>query len=204
MELFFNKNREIEVTGVEKGTTVEDFLEGNSAFLQKHPLSCFTCNDNCCRQGWDIVLDIVFANRYCQKKNNSLKYFFQHFVSFNALESPVFKQEICSFLSSEGKCQIYGWRPFICRAYTCYPESISYLVLRDIIVRGMSLLLSKKIMSEVKTVEIPQHPGSSIINVSQNDLLEMTAYNVEITQLAQEIDSFLSSREKEVFNRLLK
>ena len=206
--------RRIEVRGFNSRTTVADFLEANSHFLGEHPLPCFDCSDNCCRRGWNIELDIVFVNRWCLKNRLAVSEFYSRFISLNGFGSPVFKQEVCSFLDKEGKCQIYSLRPFICRAYTCFQEGPSYQVLRDIVVRSLGLLLLNKLWvaadSGNVSLQREQRPiRENLLYLEEKlvlpreEFLEQKDYSVKISLLFKIVEPFLDRRRKEVFNLIL-
>ncbi len=196
MDCFFNKKGELDIRGLTRKSTVEDFLQANRIFLRKNPLACLECEQNCCQQGWDIELDLVFVNKMAKESNKNLKEIINELTKMNKLKRPVFKQNPCFFLQENGFCSCYSARPFICRTFTCYNEAENYIFIRNIILRILNLALINKI-------NLLKKDSQDQIKNTVNIFLDVDNYNININLLLKKNPSYINRYEYDLFDRLL-
>jgi Fe-S-cluster containining protein len=138
MKVFLDGDNKINYDKIDKDTTVKDFLEAVDLFSLNNPVSCFQCEESCCRQKWSVSMDNICVNRLCSwnkeeittfvkdkliKRNNFYRDFNQYILN---------KDKDCSFIDEENRCIIYGDRPIICRLYFCQEKSSRYNTLREL------------------------------------------------------------------------
>ncbi|MFW6007181.1 MAG: YkgJ family cysteine cluster protein [Halanaerobiales bacterium] len=202
MELFFNKDQEIDIKNINKNNKVIDFLSAITNFLEAHPLDCFNCNSNCCSRDWNIELDIIFYNRLLNQeiKYDKLKNLDnpRSLLKINSINRPVFNDKPCYFLGENNLCQIYEKRPFICRGYICYNDSDNYKIFRDTILDSLNLILLIKLLSEkenksLKRISVEKFDIKKIDKLPFHDL----DYNIKIIDLIEGIKTVLDNNKYE-------
>lgn len=203
LELFFNQEGAIDIKKYSKTTRVKDFLDANREFLEENPLACFECTENCCRQGWDIELDIVFVNRLLENRQLKIHQLFEEYIGLSKLKNPIFKDQTCKFLHKEGFCMIYDQRPFICRAYTCHLEGDKYRLLRGIILRFLNLTLLFKVISLKEDSSPLQVADRYSVSFPREIPLHKKNYKIVIHPQVNNFREFLSSSEQDLYQTLL-
>lgn len=134
-----NESGELTITHLNENTTLQDMLDELDNFLDKNPLPCATCKNNCCKQPHDIRMD----NFYFLRKTSGKPYNIDRFIKnelFIDFDDPhfmtfYFKQygKHCRHISGLNRCLIYNDRPLDCRFYTCRDESIMYKLVTGLI-----------------------------------------------------------------------
>lgn len=136
MKVFLNEKGEVDFTGVNGETTVQELLDAIDVFLEEHPVNCHKCKGDCCKKR--IAVDNIFVKRNC--RGNLMRFAEQ---KLELKDSQLFlKRKIaCKFLTGLNKCDIYNTRPLICRLYMCFPYSKQYELLEGLLVRVFTMAL---------------------------------------------------------------
>jgi Fe-S-cluster containining protein len=205
LQIYFNKNRKMDLKNFTSDSTVKDYLDALDKFLEENPAPCFTCSDNCCERDWNIELDIVFFNRLLNEKakdENEDFWFLKlldQYVTINQVNGPVFKHTPCQFLNKEGLCKIYEKRTFICRGYTCHPETERYKVLRGLIGHALNLTLLIKIKQKQNQESLENVSTVFEIDNPEQLPLEATDYNINISNLVESVKSSINDYEYQIY-----
>ncbi|MFW5999288.1 MAG: YkgJ family cysteine cluster protein [Halanaerobiaceae bacterium] len=202
MKIYKNKQNKMDFSGLSKNTTVQDYLTAQTAYLDKHPLKCSTCRDNCCRRNWNLQLDIVFFNRLLEKSNLSPAKTAKKYIKFNPLQRPVFRQFPCVFLDPDDRCSIYQRRALTCRIYTCHEESEKYITLKTILIQTLNITLAVKLKSLQNNIS-PEEAATSF-ELAKPELIPLTAkdYNLRISRLISAARGFLPPKSQNLFINL--
>lgn len=135
LELFFNKDNEVDITGLSSTSTVQNFFDAVDEFLTENPLPCETCKQNCCKGRFKINMDSVSARKISKGKVERIipKLFVD--LGENKLEVyMVAGQKKCRYLDGLSRCLVYNDRPTSCRTYICIARSAVYNILDAAIV----------------------------------------------------------------------
>lgn len=192
MKIYKNKEGKMDINKLKKDTTIKNYLNEIDNFLETNPVPCFSCKENCCKRDWNIELDIVFFNRFMISKDN-LNNVIDDIIYINELFRPVFKDNPCKFLYNYNMCSIYPKRPYICRAYNCYPETEKYKILKDLILEALNFCLLVKLQSEYQEYDIINKKlNLDMYKLNINKLpLSVTNYQIKICKLIKTFKNLL-------------
>ena len=135
LKLFFNKDNEVDITGLSSTSTVQNFFDAVDEFLTENPLPCESCKQNCCKGRFKINMDSVSARKISKGKVERIipKLFVD--LGENKLEVyMVAGQKKCRYLDGVSRCLVYNDRPASCRTYICIARSAVYNILDAAIV----------------------------------------------------------------------
>ncbi|BBB91852.1 MAG TPA: YkgJ family cysteine cluster protein [Methylomusa anaerophila] len=138
LQLFFNKENEVDISGLNIKSTVQDFFDAIDEFLTENPLPCDTCKQHCCKGRFKINMDSISAKKISKGKVERIipKLFVD--AGQNKLEVYfVAGNKKCRHLDGLARCLIYKERPASCRTYVCIPQSPCYKILDAAIVAEM-------------------------------------------------------------------
>ncbi len=202
MDIYLNGEGKMDFTELNKQTTIKDYLDEIDNFLEKNPVSCFSCEENCCARDWNIELDIVFFNRYLVLRDKFDR-IIDDLISINKLLRPVFKDSPCKFLNNNNLCSIYQKRPFICRAYNCYPETERYKILKDLILEGLNYCLLVKLQLQGKHLKLKGKIDKDLYQINNKLPLSITDYQITIYELVKSIKNLLDDYRYKKFSGYL-
>jgi Fe-S-cluster containining protein len=144
MKIFLNAHNEVDVAGMEDGSTISEFFLAIDRFAAANPLPCTACRYNCCDRRFNIEMDHVSAIRL--SRGNLLQYIrsvltiaYPQQVAIRILLSGATRR--CSYLSPGNRCSVYADRPATCRSYTCLPRSLRYDIVDRTIVAALHYAL---------------------------------------------------------------
>ncbi|MFW6238016.1 MAG: YkgJ family cysteine cluster protein [Bacillota bacterium] len=201
MKIFENQKKKMHFSGLNRQTTVCDFLDAQAEYLAAEPLDCPVCSDNCCRRDWNLQLDIVFFNRLVRDQNQlTPRKIAEKFIRLNPLQRPVFKEFPCLFLQENGRCQIYKSRALTCRLYTCREESEEYSKLKNILILSLNIPLAVKYLSLKHDISIQK--AATHFELAEPALLpiEATNYRIRISELIAAARGFLPPKSSNIFS----
>jgi len=138
LKLFFNKENEVDISGLNNRSTVQEFFDAVDEFLLANPLPCGTCKQHCCKGRFKINMDSISAKKLSKGKLERIipKLFID--VGQNKLEIFLLAgQKKCRHLDGLSRCLVYNERPASCRTYVCIPQSPCYKILDAAIVAEM-------------------------------------------------------------------
>ncbi|MEL7635591.1 MULTISPECIES: YkgJ family cysteine cluster protein [Sporomusa] len=161
LKLFFNQAGEVDITGLNHTSTVQDFFEAVDEFLTENPLPCDACKEHCCKGRFKINMDSISAKKISKGKLERIipKLFVD--VGENKLEIfMVAGHKKCRHLDGLGRCLIYKERTASCRTYICIPQSACYRILDAAIVAEMHHAMRAEYLNAV--IKDPATPPAAI------------------------------------------
>ena len=135
LKLFFNQENEVDISGLNNKSTVQDFFDGVDEFFTENPLPCDECKQNCCKGRFKINMDSISAKKISKGKVERI--IPKLFVNAGENKLEIFMvagNKKCRHLNGLSRCLIYQERPASCRTYICIPKSICYKILDAAIV----------------------------------------------------------------------
>ena len=161
LKLFFNKDNEVDISGLHHHSTIHDFFDAVDDFLTENPLPCDKCKQHCCKGRFKINMDSVYAKKI--SKGNMGRIIPKLFVDAgqNKLELyMVAGNKKCRHLDGLARCLIYKERPASCRTYICIPQSACYKILDAAIVAEMHHAMRAEFLDTV--IKDPATPPGAI------------------------------------------
>lgn len=161
LKLFLNKDNEVDISGLNKESTVLDFFDAIDNFLNENPLPCETCKQHCCKGRFKINMDSVSAKKLSKGKMERIipKLFVD--MGENKLEIYIVAgHKQCRHLSGLARCLVYRDRPAICRTYMCIPQSQNFKIVDLSIVAEMHHAMRIEYLDAV--IKSPTTPTDAI------------------------------------------
>jgi Fe-S-cluster containining protein len=161
LKLFFNKENEVDIIGLNNKSIVQDFFDAVDEFLTENPLPCDKCKQHCCKGRFKINMDSICAKKI--SKGNVERIIPKLFVDVgqNKLEVYIIAgNKKCRHLDGLARCLIYKDRPASCRTYMCVPQSECYKILDSSIVAEMHHAMRAEFLDTV--IKDPATPPGTI------------------------------------------
>ncbi len=162
LKLFLNKENEVDITGVNSNSTVQDFFDAVDEFLTENPLPCDKCKQNCCKGRFKINMDSISAKKI--SKGNVARIIPKLFVDMGENKLEVYinvGDRKCRHLDGLARCLIYKHRPASCRTYMCLPQSKYCRIIDLSIVAEMHHAMRAEFLNAV--INDPATPPGAII-----------------------------------------
>jgi Fe-S-cluster containining protein len=161
LKLFFNKENEVDILGLNNKSTVQEFFDAVDEFLTENLLPCTTCKQHCCKGRFKINMDSISAKKI--SKGNVKRIIPKLFVDMGQNKLEVYLiagNKKCRHLDGLARCLIYKDRPASCRTYMCIPQTACYKILDAAIVAEMHQAMRAEFLDTV--IKDPATPSGAI------------------------------------------
>lgn len=167
LKLFFNQAGEVDITGLNHASTVQDFFDAVDEFLTENPLPCDSCKEHCCKGRFKINMDSITAKKISKGKMERI--IPKLFVDMGENKLEIFMvagHKKCRHLDGLGRCLIYKERTASCRTYICIPQSRCYKILDAAIVaelhHAMRAEYLKAVINDPATPSVAIEPAKAL------------------------------------------